>query len=123
MIDDKYIKIEKDFCMKSYQSTCSVVQQVITADMSPIHKGTAMQHLTMEGKKEDWDEDKLKWQLFSNMITAAVLQFLENGIPDTGNGIVRLSNLYKLDSLQKLPWSDVIHKLRPCWWTGFMKYI
>ena len=67
-----------DLLIKTNQSTCSVVQQVITADMSPIHKGTAMQHLAVEGKKEDWDEEKLKWQLFANMMTAAVSQFLKN---------------------------------------------
>ena len=51
-----------DLLIKTYRSTCSVVQQEIIADeMSPIHEGTAMQHLAVEGKKEDWDKDKLKW--------------------------------------------------------------
>ena len=102
-----------DLLIATDQSTCSIVQQNTTTESSPIQKGTAMQHLALEGKKEDYDEEKLKWQLFANMMAAAVSQFLTNlklyytlkdieevkhivgyGVPYTGSGVV---GLYKLD--------------------------
>ena len=102
-----------DLLIATDQSTCSIVQQNTTTKSSPIQKGTAMQHLALEGEKEDYDEEKLKWQLFANMMAAAVSQFLTNlklyytlkdieevkhivgyGVPYTGSGVV---GLYKLD--------------------------
>lgn len=63
-----------DLLIETNHSTCSVVQ---TTETSPICKGTAIQYLVVEGEKEGRGKEKLKWQLFANMMMVAVFQFLK----------------------------------------------
>ena len=114
-----------DLLIKTNEHACVVVQEDIEAtEMSPIYKGTAVQHLAVEGKKNVCEMEKLRWQLCANMIVASILQFMDNlknctlkdiddvkqivgyGIPYTGSGIgfykLKLEfNKKQLNSLRK----------------------
>jgi len=45
--------------------------------MSPIDPGTAVLHLGVEMKKGDCNLEDLHWQLFANMMVAAVSRFTD----------------------------------------------
>ena len=101
-----------DLLIETDRHSCVVVQNKIEGGgMSPIDPGTAVQYLGVEMKKGDCNLEDLHWQLFANMMAAAVSHFTDTlknytekdiidlkqitgyGIPYTGSGVV---GFYKL---------------------------
>lgn len=101
-----------DLLIKADNNSCVVVQEEIhNPGSSPTEPKTAIQHMAIEGEKGE-DIEKLKYQLYANLIAATTSRFLKNiqhytlqdifsenfalvsyGIPYTGSGIV---GFYKL---------------------------